>query len=262
MRSSQNAVGASTSVALVLLFAVVAWALIAKQPLTEIDLRLASTIQSHRNPLLDWAMSSATFLCSWQIVVTGAVLVIIYLAVLRRWLRIAVLLVSIILGDILVWVLKTLFLRSRPDQSVALLPAQGPSFPSGHTFVACAFYGLVAAFAIQSLRPRWAKVLIGVVAAAAIITVGLSRVYVGAHWPSDVVASYILGAAWLTALLTGSTAYADHIGQTSPPISMRPSRALAGVLIVVWLGFVGTFNYLHPVVRVTQPAGVSESEFP
>src|SRR5712691_7896729 len=98
-----------------------------------------------------------------------------------------------------VWVIKTAFARQRPDLINALIPAQGYSFPSGHAFVAFAFYGF-ATFLLAERAQSWSRrVLVVFVGLLVIFMVGFSRIYLGVHWPSDVLASLALGGAWLSA---------------------------------------------------------------
>lgn len=88
--------------------------------------------------------------------------------------------------------LKALFQRPRPALFPPLVVADGFSFPSGHTLGAVILYGLIAAFLWQDGRRRPA-----VLVAAWVPLIGLSRVYLGVHYPSDVLASLTAGALWV-----------------------------------------------------------------
>jgi membrane-associated phospholipid phosphatase len=257
-------IGAVVSVVFLFFFFSLVQDLIARDPLIEADLRVVSLIQMFRGSFFDRLMAFFTYLGNWQMVLAGAGLMIVYLAMLRRWLWIATLLISILGGEVLVWLVKSLFRRPRPDLVNALLPAHGPSFPSGHAFVAFSFYGLVAWFAIDAAKSRLTKALIGVAAFAVIVVIGFSRVYLGVHWPSDVLASYALGSAWLAIAITGFTTY--RASQGLGPTVKAWTRPLAGFLFVVWLAFAAVFYVTHPMVKATQPEpqpiALSDANFP
>jgi undecaprenyl-diphosphatase len=100
-------------------------------------------------------------------------------------------------GILLNVVLKHLFLRPRPEWKDPLLTLTTYSFPSGHTMVATVFYGSLCAFVFSSVRDwRW-RVLAVVVSALMISLVGFSRIYLGVHYLSDVLAAIAEGLAWL-----------------------------------------------------------------
>lgn len=220
--------------------------MIAGEPLNGTDLRIAAYIVSLRSPLLDPPMVLATYLCSWQIVVAGTALVTLGLASRRKWLQIGTLLVSVIGDEIIVATLKTMLHRARPDQTIALLPAPGLSFPSGHTVVALAFYGVLAFFLIDATSSRRLQYLIGIVALAGIATVGFSRVYVGAHWPSDVLASFTMGTTWLAVVTTGFLKLRRSTASRVPSAWTFWMRVTVGALFGCWLATVITFYALNP----------------
>jgi undecaprenyl-diphosphatase len=95
--------------------------------------------------------------------------------------------------------MKSLYGRPRPDLVPHGAYVYSASFPSGHSTQAAATY-LILAMLIASLEPkRRTKALAYGVAAAVLVCVGASRVYLGVHWPSDVLAGWCLGAAWALA---------------------------------------------------------------
>src|ERR1700682_5029534 len=134
-------------------------ALLEHEPLVLADLRVLSLVQLFRSPNLDRVMLFITYLGNWEMVGSGIVLLNVYLFLSRRFSWLAALNVSWLGGEAFVWVSKTLVGRARPDLITALIPAHGPSFPSGHAFVAFSFYGLVAWFLAVAARTRWRKIL-------------------------------------------------------------------------------------------------------
>jgi membrane protein DedA with SNARE-associated domain/membrane-associated phospholipid phosphatase len=123
---------------------------------------------------------------------------------------------------------KDLTHRARPPAAQAIGHWTGYAFPSGHTTKATAVYGMLAAL-LAAATSRWGR-KVSVWTAAALLAglVGLSRLYLGAHWLTDVLGALTLGAAWLFALLTATrTVHALHAApsDTQPTATDRP-RAL------------------------------------
>jgi len=93
-------------------------------------------------------------------------------------------------------VLKDHFARERPDALLHLVPVRSLSFPSGHSFGAAACYATFAFFFARFV-PRWStEVFCYVLAGLIVLTIGLTRVYLGVHYPTDVLAGFALGGAW------------------------------------------------------------------
>ncbi|MGQ0804158.1 MAG: phosphatase PAP2 family protein [Actinomycetota bacterium] len=93
-----------------------------------------------------------------------------------------------------------LFLKAIVDRPRPVLAGGfGASFPSGHVLAAAAFWGLVPPWVYLMTRRRWAWAVAVTVAGIILVGVGVSRVYLGAHWPSDVLGGYLGGAVFLLA---------------------------------------------------------------
>jgi membrane protein DedA with SNARE-associated domain/membrane-associated phospholipid phosphatase len=158
---------------------------------------------AHREPWLTTVMRGLTDLGN------SAVLIGLLLAVglvwwwRRRTWRPLALLAGAYLGA---WALseavKDLTHRARPPAAEAIGHWTGFAFPSGHTTKATAVYGMLAAL-LAATTPHWGR-RVGLWTAAALVAglVGLSRLYLGAHWLTDVLGALALGAAWLFVLLT------------------------------------------------------------
>ncbi len=95
--------------------------------------------------------------------------------------------------------LKAIFHRARPEAFFGAAPTSY-SFPSGHALFAACFYGALAAVVAAGIRkPVW-RAAIWVGALCMILGIGLSRIYLGVHYPTDVLAGYLVGGAWLALL--------------------------------------------------------------
>jgi undecaprenyl-diphosphatase len=108
----------------------------------------------------------------------------------------ALLLVSVPGAAILGLVLKGLYERPRPDLFESGYTAPFYSFPSGHAITAVSFYGVLTLLVARRLdgRRRWIVVAVG---AALVLLIGFSRLYLGVHYPSDVLAGYLAAALWV-----------------------------------------------------------------
>ncbi|HLW54957.1 MAG TPA: phosphatase PAP2 family protein [Candidatus Angelobacter sp.] len=97
--------------------------------------------------------------------------------------------------------LKQAFHRPRPQTYFGAAP-HSYSFPSGHALFSFCFYAVLAGLIVERTQSTLLKIVVGVVAAVLIVAIGLSRIYLGMHYPSDVVAGYVAAAIWVSTLLT------------------------------------------------------------
>ena len=166
------------------------------------DLRLTRALQRRRSPLADrfWSTVAAPGFPEYSTPLV-AVAAVGFLALRLRTEAIFMLLAS---GtNAANWAIKRLVRRERPTaQHVRVAKViNEPGFPSGHVMHYLSFYGFLAAAALANLRPsRLRRAIVGV-CLAMIGLVGPSRVYLGAHWPSDVAAGYLYGGLYLGGLL-------------------------------------------------------------
>jgi membrane-associated phospholipid phosphatase len=96
--------------------------------------------------------------------------------------------------------LKALFTRPRPPAHEYLVAIDSWSFPSGHSLNSMVVLGLLTVLAVRG-RTGMTRVLVVAVGALLVLLVGFSRVYLGVHWPTDVLAGWLTGAVWLTLCL-------------------------------------------------------------
>lgn len=100
--------------------------------------------------------------------------------------------------------IKFLINRPRPDENLVYIldHEMSPSYPSGHVVFFTVFYGfLIAAMFFTKKIPRFLRILTALISSALIILVSISRIYLGAHWVTDVIAGYLLGIALLSVVL-------------------------------------------------------------
>lgn len=142
---------------------------------------------------------NSTFDAPVLIAITTALALI--LGVIGRYAQM-VLLAATILGQLTNAALKLLIGRPRPEDGLVQVTEQanGLSFPSGHTMGTVVFCGIIVYLSFQLIRHRQLRILVQVLAVAQMFAVGFSRVYTGAHWPSDVLGGFLWGA-WFVLLL-------------------------------------------------------------
>jgi undecaprenyl-diphosphatase len=163
-------------------------------------------IEVHRTPLLDHVMLEATTLGN-----AAVLAIVVAIAALFLWLTghrwsVLLLLTGGVGGTLINTLLKYLIGRPRPDVVAALTDVMTPSFPSGHAMSSLILYGAIA-YIVGRLEPtarmrRWTWTL----AAVLIASIGTSRIYLGVHYPTDVLAGFIAGVGWLLFIAGGIAA--------------------------------------------------------
>jgi undecaprenyl-diphosphatase len=119
------------------------------------------------------------------------------------------------------WILETatknLIERIRPTEVAPLLEVSGYSYPSGHALAASALYLTMAIIAARHLRGRATKVLLVSATCLLVAAIGVSRVYLGVHYPTDVLSGVALGTAWALLLATVIGMRAPHRASPRKP---------------------------------------------
>ena len=178
-------------------FAVLAAAYVTGAPLVEVDERIAAELHSRAVPPATTVAQMVTMLGGVTVLAVVVCVAAGFLA--RRGLRQEAVLVvlAIVGGQACTGVLKTIFQRERPSFDDPVATAGYFSFPSGHALTAMAVYGAVAWIVAPRLR---SPALGGVCLAGAgllVVAIGFTRLYLGVHYLSDVLAGWSMGLAWL-----------------------------------------------------------------
>ena len=139
-----------------------------------------------------------------------------FFALTRRWRTLMIFLGAIVGASVLDAVLKFSFHRARPEIVPHLTQVDTASFPSGHAMISAATYLTLGALLANTQASRGVRVYVLVLAVVTTLLIGLSRLYLGVHWPSDVLAGWSAGAAWAL-LFWIVTAKAQAAGGNTEP---------------------------------------------
>ncbi len=149
---------------------------------------------------LERAMIDLTALGGVTVLTLVTVLAVAYLAI-KRHARLALFLgLAIGAGALAGSLLKDVFSRPRPELVLHLVQTNSLSFPSGHAMNSAIVYLTLGALLARSMADRALRIFIMAVAILLTLTIGFSRVYLGVHWPSDVIAGWSVGSAWALAM--------------------------------------------------------------
>jgi undecaprenyl-diphosphatase len=197
-------IGLLVSLAGLWLFGGITEDVIHHDPLTLLDLRLADWFRAHSTPVGVRIASVLSLVGSPVTMAVLAVVVALFLVRRRWWITLGGWLAAFAGGGVLDWMLKTIIHRPRPTGAAAFLHGNSFSFPSGHALGSLIGFGMLA-YIVLAYWPASRKhiALVIVVAFALIVAIGLSRLYLGVHYFSDVVGGYAAGLVWLATCVSG-----------------------------------------------------------
>lgn len=177
-------------------FAALAWETIFRNAMGLFDNSLIWLIRYFASPGVDRGMIFITdvgFGVKYGVIVTVSFIVLTYY---RRWREIAGLGICLAGGAVLNFWLKFLFQRSRPDL-FRVVQETGYSFPSGHVIASMCFYGMAAFLIMRKISTWRGRLTVMTLAGILIVTIGISRIYLGVHYPTDVLAGLAAGSTWV-----------------------------------------------------------------
>jgi membrane-associated phospholipid phosphatase len=190
------------------------------------DQPLLDTMAAMRSSWSSTAVTAFTHLGGVILMPLLAITTMAALAVRRRSWTPVVLISAAGIGSLLMTIAaKDLTGRMRPPLTGAVPPYEhSASFPSGHSLNALVIAGVAAYLLVLRRRSRRSRILTVTVAAVFALAMGLSRVYLGHHWPTDVLAAWALGLGWLAAIITAHRLYltAQRQGRHTRSAMSRP----------------------------------------
>ena len=173
-------------------------------------------IKNYHSPALDDAMLEITALGTGMVVIAIVCVSGLFLVLTKHKYSALLLLVATVGGMMLDTVLKLQFGRPRPQIFTWGTHASMSSFPSGHAMSATIVYTTVAYLAARLQKRLWARWATMLVAAAIIVMIAISRMYLGVHYPSDVLAGAIVGLSW-AAFCMATLEAIQRLGQRRAP---------------------------------------------
>ncbi|HUQ22914.1 MAG TPA: phosphatase PAP2 family protein [Gaiellaceae bacterium] len=208
-RRRRLALGALAAVAAAFAFARVTEDYLTNDPLARWDVTFSRWLAGERTtPGVDF-FRVVTFFGSPAVGL--AIAAVVCLALYRRGRVVDAALLPVVLGgaELLNLILKLSFHRARPE--VAFVHLDTYSFPSGHAMISTAAYGALAYLAWSHVRTTHGRVLVGVGTALLLALIGFSRIYLGVHYLSDVLAGIAGGVFWLSVSIVLQTLYAERL---------------------------------------------------
>lgn len=168
------------------------------------DLHLTLAVQAWQRPVATAFLGMVSFIGKGWPMITFAVAAMLCFSFARRWRETSICAAALaIMG--LNPLLKLLVDRARPPADLVYTfdSFGGLGYPSGHAFQSLVLFGFLIFLASIGISSRWLRHLVQASLALLIVFIGISRVYLGAHWPSDVLGGYLLGGFFLALLIRG-----------------------------------------------------------
>lgn len=171
--------------------------LVSSREIIQFDQTVISFIQGLESPMLTVIMKVFTFIGSIKSIVVLSLLVVFFLYTVLKHRSELILFIAVVLGSNILFVsLKVFFQRARPDFH-RLIEVGGYSFPSGHATNALTLYGILTFLLWRHIPVRWRRMLLIFVSTMMIVMIGTSRIYLGVHYPTDIISGYLAGGFWL-----------------------------------------------------------------
>jgi undecaprenyl-diphosphatase len=180
-----------------------------EQETEAIDRAILLTVRQFHAPWLDRLMVGITHLGDFSVLTFACITCMGVLLYRKRRSKAVTLAIAAVGAGFLNFILKAGFGRDRPELWARTVEAGFSSFPSGHAMTSLVIYGAIAYLLVRSVK-GWRRWLVVVLAALLIGAIGFSRLYLGVHWPTDVMAGYTAGLVWLIACIISLEVWQDY----------------------------------------------------
>lgn len=205
-----SALGVLACIIMVWAFAYIADEIPEQSVLVRVDDSVIAWLQRHGTEAGEAIFHAVSWLGA-PVIAACVIIATLTFAFRGDWLRAIALALATLGGTALNNLLKAIFHRGRPEFANEFIVHQSWSFPSGHAMGSMVCYGFLAYLLLERVHRRGVRVAIRAAATILIVAIGYSRVYLGVHYPSDVLGGYLAGATWLIVCITGYRFAAGHI---------------------------------------------------
>ncbi|MCX6816626.1 MAG: phosphatase PAP2 family protein [Candidatus Beckwithbacteria bacterium] len=192
-------------------------------------------IQHLRTPILNKLMLLISLTANWQMLLWGTLLASLLLLAAKKRRYLLTMLISNTSAWILVELTKLLTARPRPPVENALIVEHGFAFPSGHSYFAVVFYGLLTYFWVRHFQKKWEKISILILGSIFILLLAFSRIYLGVHWSTDVLAGLSTSTAWLTITIAYIEYKRRFFRQEHQSFNKKLVWQGFGIFMILWL---------------------------
>jgi membrane-associated phospholipid phosphatase len=202
--------------------------------ITELDTRALNFIPLTRTSFQSDFFRITTTLVDWKTLILFVFLTGFYLYKNKQAIVAKIVFTTIFLGEILTVALKFLIGRDRPAVYLRLIDQSAPSFPSGHALRATLVFGFIGYFLYKYYSRAVTRAVCVWLSAITILTISLSRVYLGVHYPSDVWAGFLLGASLLS-LALGYVEITQRFGSQNKkhsPLTVFQTVIISAVIVI------------------------------
>lgn len=168
------------------------------EKVTVVDYQLSQYFYQLHSPLLNTIMTGITHIGDLVTQTAVTVLIVSVLFMLKKWRTAIWYGLTVLIGaGILNAIIKGIYERARPSQIQPLVEIGGYSFPSGHSMGSVIVYGGLLFLILRSLRSAQLKFIVSLLISFLVLGIGVSRIYLGVHFLTDVLGGFSLGFAWL-----------------------------------------------------------------